>query len=139
MPLQPGRRVDQKRETGCVAFWETVAAEALDLGKTPLGEIRVIAVLAHAAQEPGAEIGDIAVLLEGGKGPAQAVGLFWGEPRAHDRDLHRLFLEQAMQIAIVGAGFTPEEADRLRRALATFKKHGNVSEFRNRFLRGMRA
>ena len=47
-----------------------------------------------------------------------------------------LFQEQAMQIAIVGAGFTPEEADRLRRALATFKKHGNVSEFRDRFLRG---
>ncbi|WP_249033330.1 error-prone DNA polymerase [Silicimonas algicola] len=50
-----------------------------------------------------------------------------------------LFQEQAMQIAIVGAGFTPEEADRLRRALATFKKHGNVSEFRTRFLKGMRA
>ena len=32
-----------------------------------------------------------------------------------------LFQEQAMQIAIIGAGFTPEEADRLRRALATFK------------------
>src|SRR6056297_1297143 len=48
-----------------------------------------------------------------------------------------LFQEQAMQIAIIGAGFTPEEADRLRRALATFKKHGNVSEFRDRFLRGM--
>ncbi|HKK86276.1 MAG TPA: error-prone DNA polymerase, partial [Roseovarius sp.] len=45
--------------------------------------------------------------------------------------------EQAMQIAIVGAGFTPEEADRLRRSLATFKKHGNVSEFRAQFLRGM--
>jgi len=48
-----------------------------------------------------------------------------------------LFQEQAMQIAIVGAGFTPEEADRLRRSLATFKKHGNVGEFRARFLRGM--
>ncbi|MBS0126439.1 error-prone DNA polymerase [Thetidibacter halocola] len=48
-----------------------------------------------------------------------------------------LFQEQAMQIAITGAGFTPEEADRLRRSLATFKKHGNVSEFRTRFLRGM--
>ena len=33
-----------------------------------------------------------------------------------------LFQEQAMQIAIVGAGFTPEQADRLRRSLATFKK-----------------
>jgi DNA-directed DNA polymerase III PolC len=49
-----------------------------------------------------------------------------------------LFQEQAMQIAITGAGFTPDEADRLRRSLATFKKHGNVSEFRTRFLRGMR-
>jgi DNA-directed DNA polymerase III PolC len=49
-----------------------------------------------------------------------------------------LFQEQAMQIAIVGAGFTPDEADRLRRSLATFKKHGNVSEFRDRFMRGMR-
>ncbi|MFC4669226.1 error-prone DNA polymerase [Seohaeicola nanhaiensis] len=49
-----------------------------------------------------------------------------------------LFQEQAMQIAIVGAGFTPDQADRLRRSLATFKKHGNVSEFRDLFLRGMR-
>ena len=48
-----------------------------------------------------------------------------------------LFQEQAMQIAIVGAGFTPDEADRLRRSLATFKKHGNVSDFRTRFLKGM--
>ena len=38
-----------------------------------------------------------------------------------------LFQEQAMQIAIVGAGFTPEQADRLRRSLATFKTHGSVS------------
>lgn len=42
-----------------------------------------------------------------------------------------------MQIAIVGAGFTPDQADRLRRSLATFKKHGNVSEFKTLFLRGM--
>ena len=49
-----------------------------------------------------------------------------------------LFQEQAMQIAIIGAGFTPEQADRLRRSLATFKKHGNVSEFRSLFMKGMR-
>ena len=48
-----------------------------------------------------------------------------------------LFQEQAMQIAIVGAGFDPSEADRLRRSLATFKKHGNVSEFHDRFMQGM--
>ena len=48
-----------------------------------------------------------------------------------------LFQEQAMQIAIIGAGFTPEEADRLRRSLATFRRYGNVSDFRKRFLQGM--
>jgi DNA polymerase III alpha subunit len=48
-----------------------------------------------------------------------------------------LFQEQAMQIAIIGAGFTPEEADRLRRSLATFRRYGNVSDFRTRFLNGM--
>jgi DNA-directed DNA polymerase III PolC len=50
-----------------------------------------------------------------------------------------LFQEQAMQIAIIGAGFSPDEADRLRRSLATFKKHGSVSEFHDRFMRGMLA
>ena len=48
-----------------------------------------------------------------------------------------LFQERAMQIAITGAGFSPDEADRLRRSLATFRRHGNVSAFRCRFLRGM--
>ncbi|MBB5224110.1 DNA polymerase-3 subunit alpha/error-prone DNA polymerase [Amaricoccus macauensis] len=50
-----------------------------------------------------------------------------------------LFQEQAMQIAIRGAGFSPEEADRLRRALATFKKTGTIHTFRERFLSGMAA
>jgi DNA-directed DNA polymerase III PolC len=50
-----------------------------------------------------------------------------------------LFQEQAMQIAIIGAGFSPEEADRLRRALATFKKTGTIHTFRERFLAGMAA
>jgi DNA polymerase III alpha subunit len=48
-----------------------------------------------------------------------------------------LFQEQAMQIAIIGAGFSPEEADRLRRALATFKKSGTIHLFRERFITGM--
>ncbi len=48
-----------------------------------------------------------------------------------------LFQEQAMQIAIIGAGFTPDEADRLRRALATFKKSGTIHLFRERFIAGM--
>ncbi len=48
-----------------------------------------------------------------------------------------LFQEQAMRIAIVAAGFTPDEADRLRRSLATFRKSGTISSFRERFIGGM--
>jgi len=48
-----------------------------------------------------------------------------------------LFQEQAMQIAIVGAGFTGDEADQLRRAMATFKKHGDVGNFREKMINGM--
>jgi len=48
-----------------------------------------------------------------------------------------LFQEQAMQIAIIGAGFTPDEADRLRRSLATFKKTGSIHVFQERFITGM--
>jgi len=48
-----------------------------------------------------------------------------------------LFQEHAMQIAVVGAGFTPEEADRLRRSLATFRKMGTIGTFRDRFVGGM--
>ncbi len=50
-----------------------------------------------------------------------------------------LFQEQAMQIAVVAAGFTPEEADRLRRSLATFKRMGTIGSFRDRFIGGMLA
>jgi DNA-directed DNA polymerase III PolC len=50
-----------------------------------------------------------------------------------------LFQEQAMQIAIIGAGFDPSEADRLRRALATFRKSGTIHTFRERFTAGMLA
>jgi len=49
-----------------------------------------------------------------------------------------LFQEQVMSIAIVGAGFTPGEADRLRRAMAAWKRKGDkLQQFRNRFIRGM--
>ncbi|HTV46395.1 MAG TPA: error-prone DNA polymerase [Stellaceae bacterium] len=48
-----------------------------------------------------------------------------------------LFQEQAMKIAIVGAGFTPDEADRLRRAMATFKRNGDIHLFRDKFVTGM--
>ncbi len=48
-----------------------------------------------------------------------------------------LFQEQAMKIAIVGAGFTPSEADQLRRAMATFKKVGIIDTFREKMVTGM--
>src|SRR5436190_19548299 len=48
-----------------------------------------------------------------------------------------LFQEQAMQIAIVGAGFSPGEADRLRRAMATFRHVGTIHSFREKFIAGM--
>ena len=48
-----------------------------------------------------------------------------------------LFQEQAMKVAITGAGFTPSEADALRRAMATFKTTGGVTHFREKMIWGM--
>ncbi|MBN8927869.1 MAG: error-prone DNA polymerase, partial [Rhodospirillales bacterium] len=48
-----------------------------------------------------------------------------------------LFQEQAMQVAIVCAGFTPGEADALRRSMATFKFTGGVHAFREKMIGGM--
>jgi error-prone DNA polymerase len=48
-----------------------------------------------------------------------------------------LFQEQAMKIAIVAAGFTPGEADRLRRAMATFRRVGTIGTFRDKMIEGM--
>ena len=50
-----------------------------------------------------------------------------------------LFQEQAMQIAVIAAGFSPAEADHLRRSLATFKRMGTIETFRDRFVTGMLA
>jgi error-prone DNA polymerase len=48
-----------------------------------------------------------------------------------------LFQEQAMEIAIVAAGFTPAEADGLRRSMATFKAKGKVSDWEKKLVSGM--
>ncbi|WP_035376898.1 error-prone DNA polymerase [Acetobacter nitrogenifigens] len=48
-----------------------------------------------------------------------------------------LFQEQAMQVAIHCAGFTPGEADQLRRSMATFKFTGGVSHFKTKLIEGM--
>jgi error-prone DNA polymerase len=48
-----------------------------------------------------------------------------------------LFQEQAMEIAIVAAEFTPDEADGLRRAMATFRHNGTIHLFRDKFIDGL--
>ncbi|MDD7909370.1 error-prone DNA polymerase [Pseudovibrio exalbescens] len=48
-----------------------------------------------------------------------------------------LFQEQAMKIAIVAAGFEPAEADRLRRAMATFRRVGTIGTFQRKMVEGM--
>src|SRR5208283_1219309 len=48
-----------------------------------------------------------------------------------------LFQEQAMQVAIVGAGFTADEADKLRRSMASFRRNGDIEKFRDKFIDGM--
>ena len=48
-----------------------------------------------------------------------------------------LFQEQAMKIAIVAAGFTPTEADELRKSMATFKVKGMVKQFQDKLMNGM--
>jgi error-prone DNA polymerase len=48
-----------------------------------------------------------------------------------------LFQEQAMKIAIVAAGFTPSEADQLRRAMATFRRSGTIQTLQDKMIEGM--
>ena len=49
-----------------------------------------------------------------------------------------IFQEQVMQIAIVAAGFSPGEADALRRAMGAWKRSGGIDHFKDRLLGGMR-
>lgn len=49
-----------------------------------------------------------------------------------------IFQEQVMQLAIVAAGFSPGEADRLRRAMAAWKRKGGLEPFRRQLIDGMR-
>jgi error-prone DNA polymerase len=49
-----------------------------------------------------------------------------------------IFQEQVMQLAIVAAGFTPGEADQLRRAMAAWKRKGGLGHFEERLITGMR-
>jgi error-prone DNA polymerase len=50
-----------------------------------------------------------------------------------------IFQEQVMQLAIVAAGFSPGDADRLRRAMAAWKRKGGLEPFQKQLIEGMRA
>ncbi|HYA38126.1 MAG TPA: error-prone DNA polymerase [Candidatus Methylomirabilis sp.] len=50
-----------------------------------------------------------------------------------------IFQEQVIKLAMVAAGFTPGEADRLRRSMAAFRRRGGVEQFETRLIEGMRA
>ncbi|MDE2474299.1 MAG: error-prone DNA polymerase, partial [Alphaproteobacteria bacterium] len=65
-----------------------------------------------------------------------------GPPDELHRVLHKtmgvpLFQEQAMRLAIVAAKFTPDEANGLRRAMATFRNNGSIDRFREKLISGM--
>ena len=49
-----------------------------------------------------------------------------------------IFQEQAMRLAVVAAGFTPGEADQLRRAMGAWRRRGVMEPFRQKLLEGMR-
>ncbi len=49
-----------------------------------------------------------------------------------------LFQEQAMRLAVVAAGFTPGEADQLRRAMGAWRRPGVIDRFQRKLIRGMR-
>ena len=63
------------------------------------------------------------------KGMKEALGRTLGVP---------IFQEQVMQVAIIGAGFTPGEADGLRRAMAAWKRKGGLEHYRERITEGMK-
>ena len=50
-----------------------------------------------------------------------------------------IFQEQVMQIAILAAGFSPGEADQLRRAMAAWRRKGGLDAFQQRVIEGMLA
>ncbi|MBT9463637.1 error-prone DNA polymerase [Hydrogenophaga sp.] len=66
----------------------------------------------------------------GGQDLKEALGRTLGVP---------IFQEQCMQIAVLAAGFTPGEADDLRRAMAAWKRNGNLHKYERRLVDGMTA
>ena len=77
--FQPGRDIDQQRESRRMAFGKAVIGKALDLGKTALGDILRLAARQHAVDEFVLMRADGAHAPERGQRPAQVVGLSIGQ------------------------------------------------------------
>jgi len=92
--LHPRRRVGDLSERGGVALREAVRPEPLELAEGALGELTRITALDHAPDELFAEVRYASCEFERRHGAAQLISFCWREPRADDRDLHRLLLEQ---------------------------------------------
>ena len=92
--FQPGRHVDQKRETGRVRFGETVVAKTADLAKHRFGIRWREPGRAHPFDQLHAELLDQARPSPGPHRPAELVGLAGREAGGHHRQAHRLLLEQ---------------------------------------------
>jgi error-prone DNA polymerase len=84
----------------------------------------------YLRRRDGLEVPDLPIRRGGGDKNelAEVLGRTMGVP---------LFQEQAMEIAIKAAGFTPDEADGLRRAMATFRHTGTIGNYKDKFINGM--
>ena len=94
MALEPGRRVDEKREARRVTFRKPVPGEALELAEAAFGELPTVSVVETALDESFPERLHRAGTAEAAERPAQPIRLRGGEAGGHDRDLHGLLLEQ---------------------------------------------
>ncbi len=93
--LEPRGDVDEQRERGGVRLGEAVLGEAADLRVAAVGELPRIAARDHPLDEALPEHVDVGRLaLPCGHRAPQPVGLAGGEARGHDRERHRLLLEE---------------------------------------------
>ena len=95
VPLEPGARIDEQRETRRMRLGKPVAGEPLDLLEHLQCELARIPTRDHAALEGLAELRDpVSLPLPGGDGTTEFVGLSGREPGGHHGERHRLLLEQ---------------------------------------------
>src|SRR6187399_1538423 len=90
----PGRGVDQKREGGRMRLRKAVVAEAFDLLEQRFAETPIDPLFRESVEQPLAMAQEPSRFFPGRHVAAQLIGLAAAVPRADDRDLHHLLLEQ---------------------------------------------